>query len=425
MRFCSHYRRFSGSSIFLWDERFPSPQDGWIIPLPTANMKHLAILGATGSIGRNTLEVAALFPDRYAVKALAAKANIELLAEQVARFRPEVVSVFDEDTARALRRMMPADADATILFGDEGYEAVATHDTVHTVVSAMVGAAGLKPTLAAIEAGKEIALANKETLVMAGEVVMGLAKEKGVAIYPVDSEHSAIFQCLAGNRREDLAKILLTASGGPFRERPRDTFRAITPADALNHPTWEMGPKISIDSATMMNKGLEVIEAKFLFDVPEDRIEVVIHPQSLVHSMVSYRDGTVIAQMGPADMKGAIAYALSYPERLPIGAPLLDFAAIGELVFRKPDMEKFPCLTLAYRACRAGGSLPAVLNAANEMAVEAFLDGRLSFADIPHVIDRTMQQHRIDKRPSLSDIIKADQWGRQTAAELITIAANG
>jgi len=250
---------------------------------------------------------------------------------------------------------------------------------------------------------------------MAGDIVMGLAREKGVNILPVDSEHSAIFQCLSGQRKADVSKIILTASGGPFLDQPMETFKNITPADALNHPNWDMGEKITIDSATLMNKGLEVIEAKHLFDISEIKIEVVIHPQSVIHSMVSYQDGSVLAQLGIPDMKNAIAYALSYPERLPIQQPAPDFAAIGSLDFRQPDLEKFPCLALAFKACRIGGTLPAALNAANETAVHAFLTHRLSFEKIPAIISQTMDRHSIDKNPGLSDIKETDRWARQEA----------
>ncbi|MEZ4526135.1 MAG: 1-deoxy-D-xylulose-5-phosphate reductoisomerase [Desulfobacterales bacterium] len=295
----------------------------------------------------------------------------------------------------------------------------AAHEKADTVIAAMMGAAGLKPTLAAIDAGKQIALANKETLVMAGKIVMKRAKEKGVRILPVDSEHSAIFQCLSGQSREDLDRILLTASGGPFRNTPKDAFSSISPEQALKHPNWNMGRKITIDSATLMNKGLEVIEARWLFDVPYDRIQVVVHPQSIVHSMVAYRDGSVLAQLGVPDMKGAIAYALSFPERLPIGQPIPDFAGLQNLTFYEPDREKFPCLKLAFRACERGGTLPAVLNAANEVAVEAFLEKKILFTAIPLLIQEIMDRHTVTEKPGLDDIFAADQWARETAGELI------
>ncbi len=391
------------------------------LPCP---VKHLSILGSTGSIGKNALQIAAMFPERYIIEALAAKNNVELLAQQVLQFRPKLVSLFDEPGARQLKKRLPKDISVQILFGDEGYHAVATHSRVDMVVSSMVGSAGLLPTLAAIQSGKEIALANKETLVMAGEIIMQEAKKHNVRILPVDSEHSAVFQCISGQRTSDIAKILLTASGGPFLHRPRQTFDSIRIKDALNHPNWEMGKKITIDSATLMNKGLEVIEAKHLFDISEQQIEVVIHPQSIIHSMVSFRDGSVIAQLGIPDMKGAISYALSWPERLPINQPVPDFAAIGRLDFERPDMEKFPCLAHAFQACKIGGTLPAVLNAANEIAVQAFLDQKLAFIQIPDVIGQTMDSHRIDKQPNLSDITKADQWARHQANEIILTIQN-
>ena len=283
----------------------------------------------------------------------------------------------------------------------------------------MVGAAGLAPTIEAITSGKTICLANKETLVMAGKHVMDLAREQGVDILPIDSEHSAIFQCLEGNRREDLARILLTASGGPFRTRPRETFGEIKLEDALRHPNWSMGPKITIDSATLMNKGLEVIEARHLFNVSLEQIEVVIHPQSIIHSMVAYRDGSVIAQLGIPDMKGAIAYALSYPERLALGQPTPDFAQIGRFDFQKPDFDRFPCLALAFEAARKGGTLTAVLNAANENAVEAFLEKKIKFTDIPEIIADTMKRHAVVPDPALEEIMAADSWARETAGESI------
>ena len=382
-------------------------------------MKRLSILGSTGSIGCNTLEIAGMFPDLFDVKAVAAKTNVSLLAEQVQRFSPELAVVFDEERAQALKKLLPAETNVRILFGKEGYNAAATLDSADTVVTAMVGAAGLMPTLAAIESGKNIALANKETLVMAGEIVMQHAADKGVDILPVDSEHSAIFQCLEGNRREDLDKILLTGSGGPFLRRSKREFAEITVEDALSHPVWQMGKKISIDSATMMNKGLEVIEAKNLFNVSARSIEVLVHPQGVVHSMVAYIDGSVIAQMGIPDMKGAIAYAMSFPERLPLRQPLPDFAGLGKLMFEPPDLEKFPCLDLAYKACEIGGTCPAVLNAANEVAVHGFLENQISFLNIPEINKEIMSRHATVANPTLSDIVEADQWARDQAEQVI------
>lgn len=380
-------------------------------------MKNLSILGSTGSIGCNVLKIVEMFPDRFSVKALAAKNNISLLAGQIERFRPEIAVVFDEKLAVELEKSLHALPGVEILYGAKGYKAAAKHDSVDMVVTAMVGSAGLMPTLAAIDSGKNIALANKETLVMAGDIVMKRASEKGVRILPVDSEHSAIFQALKGNRRKDLKKILLTASGGPFLNLPENKFNTIRPKDALKHPTWQMGKKISIDSATLMNKGLEIIEAKHLFNVSHEKIEVVIHPQSIIHSMVSYRDGSVLAQLGIPDMKGAIAYAISYPERLPLKQPIPDFTNIGALTFLQPDMEKFPCLSLAFKACKHGGTLPAVLNAANEAAVNAFLNRKISFTDIPAIIDNIMKQHVVTKNPALTDILKAHKWAENQAKE--------
>jgi 1-deoxy-D-xylulose-5-phosphate reductoisomerase len=382
-------------------------------------MKNLSILGSTGSIGCNALEIVEMFPDRFSVKALTAKNNTTLLASQVERFSPEIVVVFDETRALELKSILSSKTGVEIIYGEDGYRAAATLDSVEMVVSAVVGAAGLMPTLAAIEAGKNVALANKETLVMAGEIVVNRAALNSVKILPIDSEHSAIFQCIAGNRRQDLVEILLTASGGPFLNRPENEFVKIKPQDALNHPTWRMGKKVSVDSATLMNKGLEVMEAKCLFGVPHDMIKVLIHPQSVIHSMVSFKDGAVMAQMGIPDMKGAIAYALSYPERLALKQPSPDFTMIGALTFEKPDLEKFPCLDLAYRACETGETLPAVLNAANEVAVRAFLKRRVSFVKIPEVIRETMERHNVVPDPALDDILEADRWAREQARNLI------
>jgi 1-deoxy-D-xylulose-5-phosphate reductoisomerase len=345
---------------------------------------------------------------------------VERLSRQIERFRPAMAVVFDAEAAGRLQRMLPAGLRVEILWGEAGYRAAAEHAETDMVVAAMMGAAGLGPTLAGISARKEIALANKETLVMAGELVMASAAENGVTILPIDSEHSAIFQSLQGQRREDLEKILLTASGGPFRRTPPEAFTGITPASALKHPNWEMGRKITIDSATLMNKGLEVIEAKWLFGVSEKQIQVVVHPESIVHSMVAYRDGSVIAQLGVPDMKGAIAYAMSCPERLPIRQPAPDFAALGSLTFEAPDLVKFPCLALAFRACEAGGTLPAVLNAANEAAVAAFLDDKIPFTAISEVIESVMDRHESTAHPSLDTLLDADAWARGAAEARMT-----
>ncbi|MCF8052833.1 MAG: 1-deoxy-D-xylulose-5-phosphate reductoisomerase [Desulfobacterales bacterium] len=382
-------------------------------------MKTLCILGSTGSIGQSTLDVVARFPDRFRIRALAARKSVERLAEQCRRFRPEAAAVIDAEAADALQRLLGPNSGVEILHGEEGYRTAATLASIDTVVGAMMGAAGLKPTLAAIEAGKDIALANKETLVVAGAIVMQAAARKGVRILPVDSEHSAIFQCLSGQRRQDLSRILLTASGGPFLRTPASEFADITPEKALKHPNWQMGNKITVDSATLMNKGLEVIEACHLFDVSAENIEVVIHPQSIVHSMVSFVDGSVIAQLGMPDMKGAIAYALSYPERLDIGLFEPDFFQLGSIGFERPDLERFPCLVLAFAAVRQGGTMPAVLNAANEIAVEAFLAGRAGFTQIPAVVEKVMDRVPHTENPGLEELLEADAAAREEARCLV------
>jgi len=382
-------------------------------------LRNLSIFGSTGSIGQNTLKIAARFPRQFNVRALAAKQSVELLAQQIQVFKPDLAVVYDADHAGKLARLLPEQSGVTILHGDAGYAQAATLDGVDLVVTALVGAAGLKPTLAAIEQGKDIALANKETLVMAGELVMERAAQSGSAILPIDSEHSAIFQCLSGQRRQDLKKIILTASGGPFRSWEAQRFSGITVEQALDHPNWSMGPKITIDSATMMNKGLEVIEACHLFNVGVEAIEVLIHPQSIIHSMVAYRDGSVLAQLGIPDMKTAIAYALSYPQRLAIGQPAPDWAAIGRFTFETPDLEKFSCLALGFAAGRKGGTAPATLNAANEAAVAAFLNRKIAFTQIPRIISRVLERHVFNAAPQLADILTADAEARRLAGELI------
>ncbi|MEJ5363485.1 MAG: 1-deoxy-D-xylulose-5-phosphate reductoisomerase [Desulfosoma sp.] len=386
--------------------------------------KRLSILGSTGSIGVNTMEVACAFPDRFEIVGLAAGRNVERLAEQIRRVRPRCVAVCDQETARALEKILPEEnRTVEILWGEEGLCRVASLNDVDMVVSAIVGAAGLLPTLAAVEAGKDIALANKETLVIAGELVTRRLKAAGGRLLPVDSEHSAIFQALQGNSPKAVKRLLLTASGGPFFGKNRRELASVTPEAALRHPNWSMGPKITIDSATLMNKGLEVIEAHWLFDVPVDAVVVHIHPESIVHSMVEYVDGSVIAQLGVPDMKIPIAYALSYPERLPVEAPKLDLFAMRALTFYPPDLDAFPCLGLAYRAARVGGTMPAVLNAANETAVQAFLAGRLGFTDIPGLIARVMDAHEATAADTVERVQKADRWARGTAQALLNGAA--
>ncbi len=382
-------------------------------------MKNLTILGSTGSIGTNALTVVAQFPDRFKVQALTAKHNIPKLARQIREHKPRMAAVYDEETAAALKKTLPKGMPIQIAYGDRGYQQAAEFDHTDMVLTAMVGAAGLLPTIQAIEAGKDIALANKETLVMAGDLVMQLAETKNVNIIPVDSEHNAIYQCLLGQKRSEVDKLLITASGGPFIDKPMDQLSQVNPEDALKHPNWQMGPKITVDSATLMNKGLEVIEAMHLFQMPMEQIQVVVHPQSIIHSMVAFQDGSILAQLGIPDMKTAIAFALSFPERLPLEQPLPDFAALGRFTFKEPDLQKFSCLKLAMASGRTGGTMPAVLNAANEVAVRSFLDKQVNFNQIPVIIGEVMSRHHHQKDPSLADIVAADQWARQSAQELI------
>ena len=377
-------------------------------------MKRLAILGSTGSIGQSALDVVRAHPERLRVVTLAAGGNADRLAEQVCEFTPEAVAMADDDGAARLRAGCPGQT-PVILAGEQGLMDVATHPGVDIVICASSGTAALGAVLAAIEAGKTIALANKEVLVMAGELVMAAARRRGVTILPVDSEHNAIHQCLDGRDRRDVRRLILTASGGPFRGWTQEALERVDPALALQHPTWQMGRKITIDSATMMNKGLEVIEARWLFDVDADRIDVIVHPQSIVHSMVEFRDGSVIAQLGVTDMRLPIQYAVSYPERWEAPLPPLDLARAGRLEFCAPDRAGFPCLDLAYRALRAGETFPCVLNAANEVAVEAFLAGALGFTSIPRVITTVLDAHRAVPVTTLAAVREADAWARQQA----------
>ncbi|MBM4350246.1 MAG: 1-deoxy-D-xylulose-5-phosphate reductoisomerase [Deltaproteobacteria bacterium] len=381
-------------------------------------MKRLAILGSTGSIGVNTLDIVRQFPERFEVVSLSAGLNIELLKEQILRFRPRAVSVLNQEAARELQKGI-ARRDVEVVYGVEGLIRVATHPEVDQVVSAIVGAVGLIPTLSAIKTGKSIALANKEPLVMAGKIVMEEAKKNGVRILPVDSEHSAIFQSLLGHRKEDIHRLILTASGGPFLNLPFSKLHEVTVRDALNHPHWDMGKKITIDSASLMNKGLEVIEARWLFDIPAEKIIVRIHPQSVVHSMVEYIDGSIIGQMGIADMRIPIAYALSFPERLSLKLDSLDLSQVGPLTFSPPDLEKFPCLRLAYQSMEIGETMPAILNAANEAAVNGFLEGSIKFTDIPLLIQRVMEEHEVKTARTIEDILRADQWAREKTKTII------
>ncbi len=369
-------------------------------------MKRIAILGSTGSIGTQTLEVVRENPD-ISVTALAAGSNVGLLEAQAREFKPSLVSLWDQDKAKELALRL-ADTDTRVLGGMEGLLAVATEEKAELLVTALVGMIGIRPTIAAIEAGKDIGLANKETLVTAGHLIMPLARKHGVKILPVDSEHSAIFQCLNGERGNGISKILLTASGGPFRGRTREQMKNVQLSDALHHPNWSMGHKITIDSSTMVNKGLEVMEAKWLFDVEMDQVQVVIQPQSVIHSMVQFADGAVMAQLGVPDMKLPIQYALTYPERRYMPGPRLDFWEIGKLDFEAPDPENFPGLALAYRAGRAGGSMPTVFNAANEWAVAAFLRGEISYLQITDIIASAMAVHKPLPEPSLEEILETE-----------------
>ncbi len=378
-------------------------------------MKNISLLGATGSIGVCVLEVARTHPEEYKIVALSAGRNGDLLLAQIEAFRPAAVAVLNESVAAEVRSRLPAGNAPEVFFGVEGFVRLATLEGVDTVVSAMTGAAGLVPTYEAIKAGKNIGLANKETMVMAGPLVMAEARKRGVTILPIDSEHSAILQSLQGHLREDLKRVILTASGGPFRDLSVEEMRHVTAAQALKHPNWHMGPKITIDSATMMNKGLEVIEAKWLFDLEIDQIDILIHPQSIVHSMVEYRDGSFIGQMGIPDMTIPISYALSYPRHLGNGLPPLDLEMIGDLSFRKPDMKRFRCLELALRAATTGGSMPAVLNGANEIAVDAFLEGTIGFLEIPDLIEKTMDAHTHSSVETIEAVMSADKWARDTA----------
>lgn len=393
------------------------------LPSTNAAAQGLAVLGATGSIGTQTLDVVRLFPERFDVQALTCGANVDLLAEQAREFRPRMVAAGSAEQARVLRERL-ADLDVVVKAGEEGLCAATTRADVDTVVAAVVGFAGLAPVLAALEEGKKVALANKETMVVAGPLVRDALEDGTGQLLPVDSEHSAIFQCLAGEAERTVETVVLTASGGPFRTRAADTFADVTVDEALDHPNWSMGPKITIDSATMMNKGLEVIEARWLFDLAVDEIEVLVHPQSIVHSMVAFADGAVKAQLGVPDMKVPIQYALSAPERWPAPHERLDWSELTRLDFEQPDTDKFPCLRLAYDALDVGGTAPAILNAANEAAVSLFLDEQITFVDIPRAIEDTLGQIAVNGRPSLDDLYAADERARQCVEELAASSPN-
>ncbi|MCB9481889.1 MAG: 1-deoxy-D-xylulose-5-phosphate reductoisomerase [Desulfobacteraceae bacterium] len=381
-------------------------------------MKKIAVLGSTGSIGLNTLDIVRRFPEKFEITSLSCKSSIDVLAGQIMEFRPEIASVLEKKDAMDLKSRLGGSISTKIVFGDEGYKEAVSLKNVDVVVSAIVGSAGLKPTIEAIYADKEIALANKESLVAAGDIVINEAKKRNLKILPVDSEHSAIFQCLEGNRKKEAAKIFLTASGGPFRKKDISEFKNITPEQALNHPTWSMGAKISIDSATLMNKGLEIIEACVLFDLPPEMIEVVVHPQSIVHSMVGYVDGSIIAQLGKPDMREAILYSLSWPERYETNFGFPDFSML-DLNFEKPDFEKFRSLSLAFESALVRKSMPCTMNAANEEAVYAFLRKEIRFDQIFEVVENVMNKHNVFSFSSIEDVFYADHQARSKALEYI------
>ncbi|OGU30122.1 MAG: 1-deoxy-D-xylulose-5-phosphate reductoisomerase [Ignavibacteria bacterium GWA2_55_11] len=379
--------------------------------------QHIAILGATGSIGRNSLEVIRSLPDRFRVTYLTANTNIDLLREQIAEFHPLGVAVLNERQADKLRSMVGGSVE--VLAGEQGVMEVVRRDDVDIVISSLVGFAGVRPTAEAIRHRKHIALANKETLVAAGSYITGLVAEYGVRLIPVDSEHSAILQCLAGEQQNQVTRLILTASGGPFLHTPADTFSNITVDDALRHPNWKMGSKVTIDSATLMNKGLEVIEAHWLFRLPPEKIDVVIHPQSIIHSMVEFVDGSIKAQLGLPDMKLPIQYALTFPERVFLNGGRLSFPKLERMTFFEPDLVRFPALPIAYEALASGGTAPAVLNAANEIAVGAFLDKQIGFTAIAGIIRQSLDRHTIHASPEFEHILEADAWARTTAMSMV------
>jgi 1-deoxy-D-xylulose-5-phosphate reductoisomerase len=380
-------------------------------------MKRIALIGSTGSIGKSTLSVVEHLSDRFSIFALTANSTVDLLADQVAAFRPKVVGIADPKFVNDFRKVCAAKSIAVpeIVMGREGLTQIATASEVDTLVSAAVGAAGLWPTYAAVAAGKNVTLANKEAMVLAGELLRKTARTSGSSIIPIDSEHSAIDQCLRSGNHTEVGRLILTASGGPFRETPVERFASVTPEEALKHPTWRMGKRITIDSATLMNKGLEVIEARWLFDVPPEKVDIMVHPQSIVHSMVEFVDGSIVAQLGTADMRQPIQYALTYPERLVSPVAPLDWATAARLDFNPPDRAKFPCIGLAYDSIKAGGTAPAVLNAADEIAVDAFLNRKIRFTDIPDLIRRTLESHSNQQECALESILEADQWARDFA----------
>jgi 1-deoxy-D-xylulose-5-phosphate reductoisomerase len=389
-------------------------------------MTQLTIIGSTGSVGRNTLKVVEHLAGRFTVFALSAHSSVELLAGQVAAFHPKIVAVSDaarcdefQAHCKRLGIRLPE-----IVIGENGLRTVASASEVDTVVSAAVGAAGLVPTYAAVEAGKTVALANKEAMVLAGELLSSVAARTGARIIPIDSEHSALDQCLRSGQRGEVQRLILTASGGPFRETPAHRLEHVTPEEALNHPTWKMGKRITIDSATLMNKGLEVIEARWLFDIPPERVDIMVHPQSIVHSMVEFTDGSTIAQLGTADMRQPIQYALTWPDRLESCVPRLDWKDVSRLDFMPPDTEKFPCIGLAYRAIQLGGTAPAVINAADEVAVAAFLAGQIPFTGIPSLIEAALSaKNSHSDADSIDAILEADAWSRRFAHDWVKVTS--
>lgn len=384
------------------------------------NLKILSVLGSTGSIGVNTLNVVAACPEKFIVRYLTAGHNASLLIEQARRFHPQAVAIADEAQYSILKENL-ADTGIEILAGKEGILNIAARTDVDLVVNAIVGMAGLEPTYQALNAGRDVALSNKESLVMAGEIIMNLVAERGLKLYPIDSEHSAIWQCLAGEDNSSIKRLILTGSGGPFRTRLLTDFDKITPAEALRHPTWNMGKKITIDSATLMNKGLEVIEACWLFGVKPEQISVLIHPQSIIHSMVEFHDGSVKAQLGLPDMRLPIQYAIGYPERLPVTWERVDWPAVAQLTFEAPDFTKFPALRIAFETLRRGGTAPAIMNVVNELAVYAFLEGRIGFTGIPEMIEKALADLTIIDEPQLTDILNVEKEAREFFTRALNI----
>jgi 1-deoxy-D-xylulose-5-phosphate reductoisomerase len=382
-------------------------------------LKNICLLGSTGYIGTSALTIIRNNPDRYRIIALGGGRNIDLLLNQIKEFKPLFAVVINSHLANELKSKLNNATNIEILYGTKGYSEIASLSDVNIAIAAMTGSAGLLPTFAAITAGKDVALANKETLVMAGSLLINESKKSGVNIFPIDSEHSAIQQSIQGHNREDLKKIILTGSGGPFKDSPIEKLSIVTPQEALKHPKWKMGRKISIDSATMMNKGMEAIEAKWLFNVEMDQIEILLHPQSIIHSMVEYMDGSIIAQLAPTDMRIPISYALSYPRHLKVELPSLDLIDIETLSFGRPDKKKFRCLYLALAAGKIGESMPAVLNGANEIGVNAFLEGKIGFLEIPQLIEKTMEKHETFPLNSIEQAIEADQWAKSRAKEIL------